>query len=101
MRIAAIAERGRHRTAVERHLPHQVIDRTRGHARADVRGHFVEDFRREPPGLAHALESGGAVQLDGAIARKDVRFVHDHIFGHGAKIAALAENCDPCAPLTS
>ena len=82
MRIAAVAQRGRDRPAVECHLSHQVVDGGGGNAGADVRSHLVEDFGGQAPGLAHALEPAGAVELDGAIAQQDVAIVHDHVFGH-------------------
>ena len=72
MGIAAIAERRRDRPAVHGHLPDQIVNRRRGHSRRDHPRHRIEDFRRQPPGPAHAFKGIRPMQLDRAVAQHGI-----------------------------
>ena len=97
---AAVAERCRHRAAIERHLAHDVVEFAGGDAGADVVDHRIEDFGGEPPGAAHAFEAFGAVELDRAVAQHKLAVDHCLVFGHGAHVATKRRNCDPLKPLS-
>ena len=94
MRVAPVAERGGDRAAIQRHLPHHIIERGSGDAGADERDQRVEDLGGEPPGLAHGFEPGGAMEFDRAVARHHIGFVGDHIVGHAVHVAALCADCE-------
>jgi hypothetical protein len=68
MRIAAIAERCGNRAAAQRHLADDVVQFFGRHAGHNVRHQRVEDFGREPTGLAHAFKALGSVQFDDPVA---------------------------------
>ena len=86
--VAAIHQRGRQRPVIHRIREHQLVDFFGRHARRDVLGQHVEASGHELAGLAHALEGGGAVDLDlaglaqGGDGGVDV--------GHGANVRAGA-----------
>ena len=82
MGVAAVAERRGHTAACLHRLEDDGIELGGRHAGHDVRHERVEHLGAEPPGLAHAIEPGGAVQADGA--RAGERGVGGHIVGHGA-----------------
>ena len=72
---------------VHAELVDQLVDVLGGDARLDLADQHVEAFGRQPAGLAHAFEGGGAVDLDlaGLAQRRHSRI---HI-GHGEIIEAL------------
>jgi hypothetical protein len=70
-REAAIAERGRNRSGIERHPLHDRVDLVGRDARNHLRYQRVENLGREPAGPAHALERRVPVQLDDAVAGFD------------------------------
>ena len=49
---------------IHRVVEHQPVDLLGRHARLDMLDQHVEAARDQLPGLAHALEGGGAVDLD-------------------------------------
>ena len=68
-----------------------------GHAGADLVGEHVEAFGHQPAGLAHALEGGGAVELDlsGLALRRECRVDVAHQ-GIAAGAASLRLRCRCC-----
>ena len=64
-------------------LVNQPINVLRGDAGRDLGRQHIEAFGRQPPGLAHAVEGGGAVDLDlsGFAQRRDGRVD----VGHGVE----------------
>ena len=61
MAIAAIAEAGRHPAVIERVFEGQLVEIVGGHARCDLGHQKVQHLGRQPPGPAHALEAGFAM----------------------------------------
>ena len=62
--VAAIHERCGQRAAIEAERVDQPVDVFGRDAGLDLGAQHIETFGSEPPGLAHALESGRAVELD-------------------------------------
>ena len=62
--VTAIHQGRRQRAAVHAEFEYPAVDVLRRHARFDFTDQHVETFGREPPGLAHALESLRAVNFD-------------------------------------
>jgi hypothetical protein len=82
--IAAVAERRRNRTSIERHLAHGVVDFRGGDSRADDRHQRVENLCRQPACAPHAVEPGRSVKLDRAVARLHLGVVDGQVVGHRA-----------------
>ena len=66
--IAAIAQAGGQGPMIQDEVTRQVIDEFGGDPGLDVRSDHVETFRCQSPGLAHALEVRGGVDLDGPVS---------------------------------
>jgi hypothetical protein len=90
MRIAAIAQRGGHRAPVQRHLPHDVVERASGDAGLHMGHQRVQDFGSEAARLAHAFKGFRAVQLDRGRAGRHRLRGGVHICSHGGNIMAPA-----------
>ncbi len=62
--VAAVHQRRRGRLVVHAELEHQAVDLVSRDAGTDLVGQHIQTFRGQLPGLAHALEGGGAMKLD-------------------------------------